>query len=144
MLNTRALCGALLIAVTASSFAQPSVVGNWTGKISADLSKMPAPKNAEQKQQMEMAKQMLAKARLMLNLKGDKTFTVKGSGMPGGQNMDASGTYVVKGTKVILTTKITNGKPSKQSTPLTLEMKGGKLVSSQNQGPMNISIVFSK
>jgi hypothetical protein len=128
-----AACTACLVA-----YAQ-SAVGNWTGKM--DFSQI-KPKDAKEKQQVDMARQMLAKTSIQLTFKSDKTYAITFAGGPtGSKPTTETGKWSQKGRTITVLDK--KGKPE----TLTIDSKGKTMtmVPPADQGaPKGFRLLFSK
>ena len=94
---------ALGLALAAPLALAASPVGSWTGKITAKMPPMPANMPAQQKAMMAQVMGQMAKVRIMLNLKADKTFTVATMGMPQAPQKKETGKWSQKGNVVTMT-----------------------------------------
>lgn len=102
----------VLTAFVTTTFAATNVVGTWTGRIILDMSKMPKPTNPQQQQTMKKMMDQLAKMRITLKLKANKSFSVSAPAGPGGKPQTGEGTWTQSGQTVTITVKTENGKPA--------------------------------
>ncbi|MBS1716056.1 MAG: hypothetical protein JST30_17145 [Armatimonadetes bacterium] len=119
-----------LAAVLVSSFVlvlsafAADATGSWSGKIQMDVSKLPAEAKAQ-------ATKALAKVKVTMVFKKDKTFTSKVTGSPDGVDHATSGTWSQSGDKVVLKAKTRDGKsaPTSQAQTFTISADGKKMSS---------------
>lgn len=148
-LSPRVLVVGALLATFAFALAQ-GVNGVWKGKISVDLSKVPAPKDENGKKMLEQVKTMLGKMKITLNLKPNKTYSMTASGLPNAmKDQTSEGTWKQSGKSVTLTPTKENGKkPTGESAkPVTLTVSAdGKKMSMAvpGAGSMGGTLVFTR
>jgi len=98
--------------------------GTWSGKIQMDMSKLPAEAKAQ-------ATKALAKVKVTMVFKKDKTYTSSVAGSPDGINHTTSGTWSQTGDKVVLKAKVRDGKSAPTSDAQTFSISAdGKKMSS--------------
>ena len=129
---------ALGLALAAPLALAANPVGHWTGKMMIKMPPVPANAPAQQKAMMQKIMTQMASARIMLDLKPNKTFTVSMNGMPQAGAKTESGNWSQKGN--VVTT--TQSKPGSKPQSMTLSPDGKKmiLVIPGGQG----SVVFTK
>lgn len=118
-----------------------SVVGNWTGKIH---SPMPPARPGETPQQAQMrakVMQAIANAKISLNLKANKTFTL-GASVPGKAGQSQPGTWSQSGNTITLNMKTPQG-PQTEKATLSANGKTLTLIPSK-QGGGRATITFSR
>jgi hypothetical protein len=135
-----ALVGAALF-VTCAAMAQ-SAVGTWSGKL--DLSAVKA-KTDQEKQQIEMAKTMLANMVITVVLKKDKTCTMSMSGVPNGPDgpKEQKGTWTQSGKSVTVKQNSGKGKPM----VFTMSADGKSMTAvppADEGGPKGLKLVLKK
>ena len=100
------------------------VTGTWSGKIQMDVSKLPAEAKAQ-------ATKALAKVKVTMVFKKDKTYTSSVTGSPDGVNHSTTGTWSQAGDKVTLKAKTRDGKAAPSTQAQTFLVSGdGKKMSS--------------
>lgn len=148
MFNTKRILVAAVALATLVSFAvAANVVGTWNGKIILDTSSMPKPQNPQQKKALDDALAQIAKAKVVLKLNANKTFTIAATGMGKAPSQNAEGTYKVSRNQVILTATKENGKPASEQTkkPQTLQLSAdGKTLTLAPPGKSGGKIVFRR
>lgn len=113
--SLRLVLSLAFVSVVGLALAQ-NVTGNWKGKISMDMSKLPAPKDDAGKKMMAQMKDMMAKMSISLVLNANKTYTVKASGIPGSSATQTSeGKWTQNGKTLTLTPTKENGKKPKDT-----------------------------
>ena len=139
-MKLRFLVAALAIAASALA-ADPT--GKWNGKIVLDIpagTKIPD----EAKAQLETAKKSLAKTKLSLELKADKSYTSKLTNGPDGKDHAAEGKWSQAGSTVTLKPSKRDGKAAsgKEAEPQTLTISAdGKTMTRTIQG---VKIILTK
>jgi len=114
-----------------------SPVGKWKGKVGGSMPPLPANANAQQKQQYDAAKAMVAKIVINLELKSNNTYSVTVDGGP--QKAPAeTGSWSAKGNTITVTS--TKG-GQKRSQSMTLSADGSKLTMSP-QGSAGTKVTF--
>lgn len=114
MLNRASLLFAL--AVPTFAFSQ-QVSGTWNGTLQMDTSKIPA-------EYREKAKASMAKLKVTMIFKSDKTFTSTASGSPDGKSHTSAGTWSQKGNSVSIMTKTYDGKTKAGEPPRSFTLSG--------------------
>lgn len=133
---------ALLFVGASLSLAQ-NPVGTWKGKMNIKFPAPPANAPPERKAQFETAKAQLAKAVILLTVKGNKTWniTTKGMPMPAG---DAKGTWSQSGNTLTLKTDPNPQNPGRTAPPQAAKFsKDGKVLTISLPNNMG-SVVFKK
>jgi hypothetical protein len=148
------LPGVLFAATLALGAIAQSVTGVWHGKFNVDTSGVTRPTDPAARKAMEdkikLMGSMIAKAKLTLTLKPDKTFQLVAENVPGTTPKDTvTGTYTKTGQELILITKMDNGKaPTGNGTKpqkVAIENGGKRLVMLiQNASAVKVSIVYSR
>lgn len=137
---------ALALASVAAA-AQANVVGKWKGKLIANRAKIPKPKNAEERAQMEAALKALSQATAEIEFKKDMTFVATMTLAPGLKQV-TTGAWKIDG-RVVSTrgTKI-NGKdvPSKELKwrTMSLSADGKTLVKEMDESKGQMRLEFRK
>ena len=121
---------ALNLALFSSVACAATPVGKWTGKIIVTVPPLPANAPAQQKQAYATAMAQVAKARIMLDLKADKTYTGMMTGVPAA-NANTKGKWTQKGNAVTFTESKPGEKPqtmmlSKDGKTMTMTMPRGQ------------------
>lgn len=123
---------ALGLALAAPLALAASPVGHWTGKMTIKMPTLPPSANPQQKAMMQKVMSQMAQARIMLDLKANKTFTVSMSGMPQAAGAKTeSGTWSQKGNVVTTNQAKPGSKPqsmnlSPDGKTMTLTIPGGQ------------------
>ena len=126
--------------VLAAPFAlAASPVGHWTGKISIVMPPIPANAPAQQKAMMQKVVAQMAAARIILDVKADKTYTVTTTGLPMQQaGKKETGKWSQKGNSVTMTDTKKGGQA--QNLILTPDGKTMTLAMPNGQG----KVVFTR
>lgn len=103
----RALFAATLLAAVSIGWADVS--GIWQGRMILNPELEKQAKTKEQKAALKQAVAEGAKIRVQLELKKDKTWVVK-MNLPDGKSSVSSGTWTQKGSEVLTTTLVREGK----------------------------------
>ena len=129
-----------LALVAAAPFAlAANPVGKWTGKMMIKMPTLPPSANPQQKAMMEKVMSQMSQARITLDLKANKTFTVSMTGMPQAQGAKTeTGMWSQKGNVVTTTQAKAGSKP--QSMTLSPDGKTLTLTIPNGQG----KVVFTK
>lgn len=156
-LSVAVLVGALAVAAVAQS-----PVGNWKGKLVMNkaevMAKVPKGQNAEQQKQIQamVDAQFAAMAKMAFNLtlSANKSWKMVVKGLPDPANPTGAkkdhvseGTWSQAGNKVTMTETKENGKPKpkdKDSTKVFTLANANTLSLTENQGGMNIKVVFTR
>jgi hypothetical protein len=135
-----------IIALLATAALAQNPVGKWNGRMEVDQKKMSA-QSPEAKKMMEQLVEMMGKMRFALELKADKTFTIKVTGVdPSGkkQEENVSGTWTQSGAVLTLTDKPKTANQKPQPQKLTLSKDGKKLTLSPPGAGEEIQLVFTR
>ena len=135
------------LAFAASLALAATPVGKWTGRISMKAPSIPANANPQQKAFVQQMVAQLAKARVLMTLKADKTFVMTVTGMPmAASQKPQMGKWSQKGNVVMLTSTAPamagrpKPKPSTQKATLSADGKTMTLVAPNDQG----KVVFTR
>jgi hypothetical protein len=140
------------IASIGVAYGQANITGAWVGKVHMDMSKMPKVTDPNQKKMMEGIVNSVKSMRMHLNLKGNKTFSMKVTGIPAGPNatakkpadQTAEGTWSQKGSTITLkVTKANGAAPKGQNPPQDLKVVG-KTLELNNAAMPGAKVVFSR
>ncbi len=146
-----------LVAAFGGAQAQ-DITGAWKGKLKVDMSKLPKPKDAAQKKQMDAFIQtMIDSVKVNLTMKANKTFSLKLSGLPQRPGADgkvnpaeqnAEGTWTQKGAVIMLKITKSNGvAPKGENPPQRVNiLDGGKRLDLEPEGGrgMGGKIIFTR
>lgn len=142
-----------LLMVSGAALAQ-NVTGLWKGSLVVDTSKLPKPKDEAQKKQMDAAMAMVRGIKVSLDMKANKTFVMKVTGLPQMTGADgkktpegqtAEGTWTQSGNKLTLKVTKSNGAAPKGENPpqQVLILEGGKkLELTPTGGGMGGKVIF--
>lgn len=122
---------AISLALFAIALAQ-NVTGAWKGKASVDTSKLPKMEGVDQKKMVDEIKSMLGKMTINLDLKANKNYAIKVTGLPNNtKDQTSEGTWKQSGKTITLTPTKENGKkPTGESAKpqnLTVSADGKKM-----------------
>lgn len=154
-LSMKSLVAGATLFVAAAAIAQSGVGGAWKGKVQLDESKLPKVTDPKQKEMMNKIIAGVKKMTLHLDLKSNKTFTLKASDVPvppNGQkpkNDTAEGTWSQKGSVITLKfTKTAGMNPQGGNQPQDLKvLDGGKkleMIPKTPTGAANGKIIFTR
>lgn len=109
-----------VVAVSLAANLDTNIVGKWNGSIQVDTSKIPPMTDPAMKKKVDETLAKLKKAKIVVMIKKDHTYTTKSTGMPnmaGGpdKNTVSEGTWKQDGKVVTLTTTKEDGKPAKNA-----------------------------
>lgn len=140
-----AALGALALAAVA--FAA-SPVGNYSGKIVLDKSKLPKGQNAQQQKMIDDGIAQVAKMKVDLAIKSNKTFNITMSGGPLSKPSTAEGTWSQSGNTVNLKTTKQDGKKVEgkagQTQTMTMSKDGKTLTLDGASQGMPGKMVFTR
>lgn len=117
-----------------------SAVGNWSGKI--DMSAVKA-KDANQKAQIDMFRQIVSKSTIKLSMKNDKTYRFSMTATVGGKSQTTSedGKWSQKGRSV------TTVDPKGKKNTMTISADGKKMImlpGADEDAPKGAKMVFTR
>lgn len=146
----KGLVAAAAIASICVAYGQ-AITGAWTGKIQMDMSKLPKVTDPNQKKMLDGLMTSVKAMRMHLNLKSNKTFTLKVTGIPAGPNatkkptdQTAEGTWSQKGSTITLKVVKANGAaPKGQNPPQDLKVVG-KTLELNNASMPGAKVIFSR
>ena len=124
--------------ILAAAVSAQSPVGTWTGKMDFSAAKT---KNANEKTQLDMAKQIFQKMSMRLTMNKNKTYKLVIGGGPNGQSMTDTGKWSQSGKTITVTGKKGRGEK------MTISPDGKKMTMfppSGAGGPQGLKMVFSK
>lgn len=140
MLKRTIFAAVALVGFTGLAIAGPSPVGTWNGKLDTSGMKLPTPKTDAEKKQIQMGVAMMAKVKIVIIFKADKTYTATMTN-PNGQKSTNGGTWSQEGMTV--KTKGKNG----NATTLAMSADGKRMTATPpaNQGtPPGLKVVLVK
>lgn len=114
---------ALLVVGASLSLAQ-NPVGNWKGKLNIKFPPIPANATPQQKAQFTEMKGKIAKAVITLTLSGNKTWSLKATGLPMSPNGGEKGTWTQAGKTITMKTTPKPGGPVAPPQTATLSADG--------------------
>ena len=137
------LAALIVLSIGVSALASPNVTGKWKGKLHISLPALPPNLTAEQKQAVAAQMAKVKAATIILNLKGDKTYTASAQGMPGTDQTD-TGTWTISGNTLTMTSTKKKKKPGMDKPQKLTISSDGKTITLPIPGGANNKAVFNR